>query len=68
MAKSHGFTFIDMTDVIQKYAQDNGSLLARFALFADNAHPSPLGHQLAAAALFNALGDIVASPARAASR
>jgi lysophospholipase L1-like esterase len=68
MAKAHGFIFIDMTDVIQTHTEESGSLLARFGLFTDNAHLSPLGNRLAAAALYKALRDVVTSPARPTSR
>jgi hypothetical protein len=54
-AKEFGFEFLDMTDVINGYTQQSGTIMGRFALFADTAHLSPLGNRLAAEKLHESL-------------
>jgi lysophospholipase L1-like esterase len=57
-AKELGLEYFDMTDVMNDYTQENGTIMARFALFADNAHLSPLGNRLAAEKLYESLKKI----------
>jgi hypothetical protein len=54
-AKELALEFFDMTDVMNDYTQQSGTIMGRFALFADTAHLSPLGNQLAAEKLHESL-------------
>src|SRR5262249_27454800 len=54
-AKEFGLEFVDMTDAMNDYMQQSGTIMARFALFADTAHLSPLGNRLAAEKLHESL-------------
>jgi hypothetical protein len=58
VAKEFGLEFLDMTDVINGYTQQSGTIMARFALFADTAHLSPLGNRIAAEKLHESLKKI----------
>jgi hypothetical protein len=57
-ARELGLEFFDMTDVMNEYTQQSGTIMARFALYADNAHLSPLGNRLAAEKLHQSLKKI----------
>src|SRR5262249_21250017 len=54
-ARGRGMEDFDMTDIMDDYTQRGGTIMARFALFADNAHLSPLGNRLAAERLYQSL-------------
>jgi len=54
-AKEQGFEFIDGTDVMNDYMRQSGTIMARFALYIDTAHLSPLGNRLAAEKLYESL-------------
>jgi hypothetical protein len=64
-AAGHGFKFIDMTDVIEDHMRQSGSILARFALYVDNAHLSPVGNRLAAERLYEVLRELRNRPPKA---
>jgi hypothetical protein len=44
-----------MADVMNDHMKQSGTIMARFALYADNCHLSPLGNRLAAEKLYGAL-------------
>ena len=54
-AKDEGFEFVDGTDIINDYMRQSGTIMARFALYVNNAHLSPLGNRLAAEKLYESL-------------
>src|SRR5262249_49147117 len=45
----------DLANTFLNYTEQSGSIVARFALYNDNAHLSPLGNQLAAEVIYGAL-------------
>ena len=54
-AKDYGFEFIDATDIMNDYTRQSGTIMARFALYVNDAHLSPLGNRLAAEKLYVSL-------------
>jgi lysophospholipase L1-like esterase len=57
-AKELGLEFVDMMDIINDHMRQSGTIMARFALFADTAHFSPLGNRLAAEKLHETLRNL----------
>jgi len=49
------FEFIDATDIMNDYTRQSGTIMARFALYVNDAHLSPLGNRLAAEKLYASL-------------
>jgi lysophospholipase L1-like esterase len=55
VAQRLGFPYVDWTDLVAPYAQQEGTLFHRFAFYVDHVHFSPLGHRLAARELHGVL-------------
>jgi hypothetical protein len=52
------FAHSDWCDAVAEFQKENQSILARFALYADYCHLSPLGNQKAAEVLFKSLQEL----------
>ncbi|HET8564578.1 MAG TPA: SGNH/GDSL hydrolase family protein [Candidatus Binatia bacterium] len=57
-AKDYGLEFIDGTVIVEDYARQSRTIMARFALYVDNAHLSPFGNRLVAEKLYESLRKI----------
>jgi hypothetical protein len=56
-ADNAGFAFCDWTDLVSDYMGQKKSLFARFALYNDHCHLSPLGNRLMAEAVSALVGE-----------
>lgn len=52
MCERLGFEYCDWTKMVSEYMTVEGSILSRFALYADHCHLSPLGNKLMAERLY----------------
>jgi lysophospholipase L1-like esterase len=53
LASRAGFEYADWTDIVSQFARDQKSIFARFGLYVDHAHLSPLGNRLMAEQLWS---------------
>ena len=55
--RRHGLAYVDWPEMVQQHTAQGKSLLARFALYADHCHLSPLGNRALARRLAAAMGE-----------
>ena len=55
LASSHGLGYLDWSQIVDAFELDQGSVFARFALYTDHVHLSPLGNRLAAESICRGL-------------
>jgi lysophospholipase L1-like esterase len=56
-AETAGFSYYDWTDLVSNHMRTKKSLFARFALYNDHCHLSPLGNRLMAEKLSDLVGE-----------